>query len=583
MAAVSEPMTADPSHHRQELIERLDSLRRNLSFCDVTVTAKGEEFKAHKAVLAAASPFFLSLLESNMRESNEQLIRIELEEATASVTEDVIKYVYTGNVSVTEESGHDLIATADYLLLPGLKTAACDFLKENLTIENCVFNYYFAVKYQCAGLKEKSREVINANFSVVMDTDDFLNLDVKQVMEWVSSDDVTVSAEEEVFKGIVKWVSYNKCERESCFPELLHQVRLVSISHEFLLNELVKEELITSNMECLNFVLGSMKWIFSTTNECLDKTPRKCLETQTEVIFVCGGRKSLCYLPQQNRWHKLADMILEDKTSAIVQCTNKVYTFSQQCKPSKTKAAQYYMPSTNFWAAVQTTFDDEEDFSSLSVLNGDIYATGTYSGMMFIYRPDKNEWQYMGNAPANDRWGSCGVSDGRHLYSIGGTCHVPSEFLSIGTAIVERFDPSTNSWEEVAAMNEPRHDAFGAAMNGKIYIAGGFQKTGDVSMVLDTCEVYNPSTNEWQLMPSLNVPRQSASMVCFKGALYVVGGLKIDDSRELSVEMFDSEANEWMTTCSIPVSYESQEERKKKYQYKACFATIHRNVLSGLN
>jgi len=92
-------MAADPAKHRHELIERLDSLREKKSFCDVTVAVKGKEFKAHKAVLAAASPFFLSLLESNMRESNEQLIRIELEEATASVMEDVLKYVYTGNVS----------------------------------------------------------------------------------------------------------------------------------------------------------------------------------------------------------------------------------------------------------------------------------------------------------------------------------------------------------------------------------------------------------------------------------------------------------------------------------------------------
>jgi len=81
-----------------------------------------------------------------MREGNKQLIRIELEEATASVMEDMLKYVYTGNVSVTEDSGHNLIATADYLLLPGLKTAAFIFLKEKVTVENCVFSYYFADK-----------------------------------------------------------------------------------------------------------------------------------------------------------------------------------------------------------------------------------------------------------------------------------------------------------------------------------------------------------------------------------------------------------------------------------------------------
>jgi len=48
-------------------------------------------------------------------------------------------------------------------------------------------------------------------------------------MEWVSSDDITVKAEEEVFRGIVKWVSHNRSEREVEFPALLHQIRLASI------------------------------------------------------------------------------------------------------------------------------------------------------------------------------------------------------------------------------------------------------------------------------------------------------------------------------------------------------------------
>ena len=41
-------------------------------------------------------------------------------------------------------------------------------------------------------------------------------------------------------------------------------------------------------------------------------------------------------------------------------------------------------------------------------------------------------------------------------------------------------------------------------MNGKVYIASGHQNQ---TVALGTCEIYNPVTNEWQLMPSLKVPR----------------------------------------------------------------------------
>ena len=96
MADLSQPMPSDASKHCQELIYRLDALRRKESFFDVTVSVKDKEFKAHRLVLTAASPFFLSLLVSDMRERKEQFIRIELEEAKGSVMEEVLKYIYTG-------------------------------------------------------------------------------------------------------------------------------------------------------------------------------------------------------------------------------------------------------------------------------------------------------------------------------------------------------------------------------------------------------------------------------------------------------------------------------------------------------
>ena len=81
----------------------------------------------------------------------------------------------------------------------------------------------------------------------------------------------------------------------------------------------------------------------------------------------------------------------------------------------------------------------------------------------------------------------------------------------------------------------------------------------------------------------LCVPRHSASMVCFKEALYVIGGLKNTNNqvvtRELSVEMFDSETSEWKEKSTIPVGGESGDERDKKIHYKACTATIHKDVI----
>ena len=550
------------------------------------VVVNDKEFAAHRAVLAAASPFFLSLLMSDTRESKEHLIRIDLQEATASVMEDVLQYVYTGNVSVTEENAHNLMATADFLLLPGLKTVVGRYLAENLATENCISYYYFADKYQCEELKEEARDMIYSDFSAVMETEDFQNLDIKKVMEWVSSDDITVSTEEEVFKGIVKWVSRNKSEREVDFPSLLHQVRLVSIPHDFLLNELVKEELVAKNsVLCLNFVLDAIRLIASATAGQVIQKPRKCLETHMDAIFVCGGKRALCYFPKQNLWYQLSSMAYDhDCSNTPFHCQNKIYipcSRSNDCQGAH--LMEFYIPNTNSYSSVQL----ETNFNSTTVLKGYLYATCDELNRkrgIYRYDPEKNYLEKL-KAQPTPRQQACFLSDEQYLYTIGGT----SRGQCLSTA--ERFDPSANKWEEVAPINQARSAAFGASMNGKVYIAGGQWKKDTIS----SCEVYNPVTNEWHLMASLKEPRRCASMVPYKGSLYVLGGLVMyvyhpqahnrwSVSRGLSVEIFHSEQNEWETKTAIPLNCieTSEELDKERFKFKACFARLHKGVIDKL-
>ncbi|XP_068683046.1 kelch-like protein 3 [Montipora foliosa] len=580
MVDLSQPMPSDPSKHCHELIYRLDALRKKESFFDVTVSVKDKEFKAHRLVLAAASPVFLSLLVSDMREGKEQFIRIELEEATGSVMEDVFKYFYTGNVAVTKDTAHNLVAVADYLLLPGLKTLACDVLEENITIENCIFNYYFADKYQCLKLMGESCGFINSNFGSVMKTDDFLKLDIAEVMKWVSSDDVTVTSEEEIFKGIVKWVTYKKSERESNFAELFSQVRLKSISRKFLSNELVNEELVATSKETLNFVLRSIECIFDPFSEDAAKPPRKCLERYTDVIFVCGGRTALCYVPQGDVWYQLPDMLFEHQNHAVVQYRDKVCIFGgQRVGPGKSQVIEYFLSSTNCWGTVEGRHGSD-DFSCLSVLHGCIYAS--FGWHIILYKLDESLCEPV--HPPTLRYGACLVSDKRHLYLLGGLIYDGSTVQ--GSQTVERFDPILATWEEVAAMNEARYKAFGAPMNGKIYVAGGMNINEECFTVLKSCEVYDPSTNEWQVMSNLKVCRQAANMVCFQEALYVVGGFKDikELSRELSVEVFQLGSCEWKSKSTIPTNFENENpgDREKKVHHKACLAVIHKSLLEKL-
>ena len=582
MECLGESMSVDPSKHRQELLERLDILRNNNSFCDVTIAVKDKEFKAHRAVLAAASPFFLTLLTSNMKESNEQLIKVELEEATECVMEDALQYIYTGNFMVVEERAHNLIATANFLLLPSLKTMAGNVLKETVTTANCLFNYYFADKYEVVELKEKCREVINANFSVVMETEDFLNLDMKQVMEWVSSDDVIVNAEEDIFQGVVKWVSYYKSEREKHIPGLLHQIRLSSISHDFVLNTLVKEELMTENPTfCLNFVVDAMKSVLSSSDRGASQLPRKCQETHIDGIFICGGKRALCYFPQKDMWYRLADSPFQDyEDHSFVEYKSNIYVADGKTRQlGESHVLEFYSPLKNSWGTVQRN-DDITDFTCLTVLNGEMYATcyASFSneGRICRYDSEKNCWQDI-DAPPCLQDKACIVADEQFLYIVGGTL----DWGASAVCTTNRFDPINNELEELADINWARYNASGAAMNGKVFIAGGQSSR---KTIVRSTEAFDPSSNEWQCVNDLTLPHFNANMVCFEGMLFVLGGTTYTKSdgitRTLTVEMFDPGINEWEVKSSIPV--ESLEMSQKKNKYQACFAKFNKKMVEKL-
>ena len=100
----------------------------------------GKEFTAHRNVLSAASPFFDRLLQSEMKENKEGLVRFK--ELSASSLEDVLEFVYTGNVEVNDEqNAKELIIAADYLLLECLKSFPERFLEQRVTISNCISTF----------------------------------------------------------------------------------------------------------------------------------------------------------------------------------------------------------------------------------------------------------------------------------------------------------------------------------------------------------------------------------------------------------------------------------------------------------
>lgn len=127
-------------------------------------------------------------------------------------------------------------------------------------------------------------------------------------------------------------------------------------------------------------------------------------------------------------------------------------------------------------------------------------------------------WETLISSSEACREKTCVVSAGAHLYVFGGKPPNTIEYV----AKAERFDTVGKKWVEIADMQEERGDGFGVATKDKTFVAGGEHRDRD--SVLQTCEIYSISTNEWQFTGSLTVSRMHGSMVSLDGKLYVLGG-----------------------------------------------------------
>ena len=270
---------------------------------DVTLVLKdGKEIRVDGKELSAASDFFSTLQNTDMKERREGIIR--LEHISENVMRDVLEFGRSGTVHITNvQHAQDLFKAADYFLIPGLKKAAEGFLKI-LQPSNCISIYCFATRYPCeevAQLAVTAREYIFANFADVAESQEFLQLESQEVEKWICCDEIVVSSEEVVFRIILNWTNQANSQRRRNFFELFRHVRLSFISRGFLKKHVVTNRFVKQSSCCLKRVKDALKGIFLLIDDP-QQSPRTWSDSHL-VIFI--GTESLCYDTVKDKWYRL--------------------------------------------------------------------------------------------------------------------------------------------------------------------------------------------------------------------------------------------------------------------------------------
>ena len=499
--------------------------------------------------------------------------------------EDLLSYIYTGAVEIGGQwRARDLLSAADYLMVPRLNKMAGDFLLKHLSISTCLSIYKLAVATRNEVLRDGVLGFINRHFFFVTKSEEFMNLSAGEVFEWISSDDVEIKTEDEMFEVVINWVEHSPDSRKDCLLGLLRHVRLTLVTPCYLHSKILKSGLIKNNVNCMELVLKSMEDLAKQKDGSLCENPRKCLKTHVHCLLACGGAemknaKCCCLVPDEGKWYSLENMINKRSGHTVSSCQGLVYCLGGHVSNDYCNVVGQFNPTINSWVEVAPLPIAIMILHSVASLNGLLYVCGGSTGSsssstkcskkVFAYNPKTNTWKKC--APMiHGRASLCIVAADQHIYAIGGRGEDKK-----ATNTVQRFDPRSNTWMLVSSMLEKRKCLCGAAFKNNIFVFGG----SGISGPTHSAEMYVIEDDQWQNIPNMQVPRIFAGAAVVQGLIYIIGGNTPSSSapkeHKKMIEYYNLSTGVWSEKGSIPC------EEFTMYCF-CCPVMIPKNVLKSL-
>lgn len=149
------------------LSENLGNLFENGQFSDFTINVKDREFKIHKAILAARSPVFASMLQHDFKEKQDNTV--DLSDYDPDVFEDFLGYLYSGNSErISTENVAELYEAAEKYDIPTLKEECRCFMKGNISDDSFCDIISLAITYEDKDLLDHATKYFIENTEKIL-------------------------------------------------------------------------------------------------------------------------------------------------------------------------------------------------------------------------------------------------------------------------------------------------------------------------------------------------------------------------------------------------------------------------------
>ncbi|XP_058501099.1 gigaxonin [Solea solea] len=475
---------SDPQHS-QRLLQVLRTFWQEQSFHDALLVVDGEELPVQKNILAAASPYIRTKLNYNPPKEDGSTYRIELQGVSMDTMKQILDFIFSGEITLSEDTIQDMVQASDLLLMTDLKLLCCQFLESCITAENCLGIRLFSLHYCLYHVHYAATEFLQTHFRDVALTEEFRELPPERLCEVLAMEKLNVGNEKYVLEAVVRWLAHDPQDRKVHLKEVMSAVWLQGLDASYLREQAMGEPLMRE-------VIREHCQPGAADGQLQGRALLDAFKPRgySECIVLAGGED------RKTR-----------KPTAVTRCMCPLYDVSRQN-----------------WIELQP-MNVARVGHGVVAAEGFLFVVGGADGHHVVmdsgekYDPDWNTWSPI--APMLQARQNMGVVelDGL-IYVLGGE----SDHMELTT--VEVFDPHCNMWKTQTSMTMIRKVGCYASMNKKIYAIGG----GSYGKLFDSVECFDPKTQQWTGLCPLK-ERRFGSVACGVGKeLYVFGGVRSQES-----------------------------------------------------
>jgi N-acetylneuraminic acid mutarotase len=276
---------------------------------------------------------------------------------------------------------------------------------------------------------------------------------------------------------------------------------------------------------------------------------------------VTGERSVLRYDAGRDAWIEEPPMIhprilfgaAVGRGGAIYAVGGAADGFSTGSETSGT--VERYDPATRSWSLVAplTSHPHQLGFAAADAC-GLIYAGGGwdpgYNGLVERYDPDADAWSPYPSLDQGRNNMAAVLADSGRIYLFGGDSGFTHQsFVAYTAGCGKPCEGGEGRWEPRAPMPTPRQETCAAAVDGIVYVFGDYCSSGLNAVV----EAYDPKTDSWSRKTDMPTGRGEAAAAVADGVIFVIGGNNCYSNCWLAAnEAYDPRTDAWTSRAPMP-------------------------------